>query len=126
MLVARENHLLVVRGIYHKEQMDTVVNTLKLSSVSTAKKSSGSRTITNSNLRASEYIEIEFISHENKQHYLQEPEYTSKQSSYWFDPNEKKASSYVVTDVMNVDVRASEYIQRFHEKNQIRYKDVRI
>ncbi|KAL5722422.1 hypothetical protein ACHQM5_005945 [Ranunculus cassubicifolius] len=102
--------------------MSIVVNVIKLSSLFVAKKSLGSGRTTSGDHESSEFIEIEVVSHENEQLRLQEPENSPNSPSYWFGPDEEK--TYVVKNVMNIDGKASDYIQRFHEKNRILSKNV--
>ncbi|KAL5722431.1 hypothetical protein ACHQM5_005954 [Ranunculus cassubicifolius] len=99
-----------------EKSMKIVVNILKISSLSLATMSLGSPS-GNGKLK-SEVTEITFVTKNSGQSRLKEPENSLKTSSYLLNPDQEKASSYVIHNEMNVDGKASDYIQRFHAKNR--------
>ncbi|PIA62351.1 hypothetical protein AQUCO_00200386v1 [Aquilegia coerulea] len=113
-----------------EKTMQIAVNIIRVSSLSFAKKSLGTSAglprMIHGDHESGTIIEIESVSQGNEQRRLQEPVNSSKPSSYVLNPSEKKASSYVMRDGMNVDGRASDYIQRFHEKNRIHTADLKV
>ncbi|KAL5722426.1 hypothetical protein ACHQM5_005949 [Ranunculus cassubicifolius] len=70
--------------------------------------------------------EVTSVSKDNGSLKLKEPEKSLKPSSYLFNPNEEKASSYVIRDGTNVDRKASDYIERFHAKNRNHSNDLKL
>ncbi|KAF9624701.1 hypothetical protein IFM89_012994 [Coptis chinensis] len=105
-----------------EKTMKIVVNIMKISSLSLAQMSLGStaapQTITYENSSSDAFVEITRITQDSGQLRLQELENSSNLSSLFLNPNEGKASSYVIREVKDVNEAASDYIHKFHDNNR--------
>ncbi|KAL5722429.1 hypothetical protein ACHQM5_005952 [Ranunculus cassubicifolius] len=114
-----------------ERSMKIVLNIIKVSSLSLATMILGSpsrtRRTTHGNCKMETRVaEVTSVSKDNGSLKLKEPEKSLKPSSYLFNPNEEKASSYVICDGTNVDRKASDYIERFHAKNRNHSNDLKL
>ncbi|KAF5178767.1 hypothetical protein FRX31_031642 [Thalictrum thalictroides] len=100
-----------------EKTMQIAVNIFRVSSLSLAKKSLGTSAAGLPRLIPGDHesgriIEIDSVSQGNEQLRSQEAVNSSMPSSYLLNPN--------------VDGRASDYIQRFHEKNRIHSTNLKV
>ncbi|OVA09134.1 hypothetical protein BVC80_9097g233 [Macleaya cordata] len=107
-----------------EKSMKTVVNIIKLSSLSLAQMSLMRTTSEQPpTSKTSTEAPLVPVPHHHQVHpgsqRSQEPETgSSKSSTYLLETYEGKGSSYVIGEGTNVDGRASDYIRRIHEKNR--------
>ena len=102
-----------------EKSMDLIMNIIKLSSLSLARKSFRTARLPAKRNRVpvTGAVTVSIPHQLPASQALQEPENGSKSYSYLIEI-ERKSPSYMIPEIENVDDRASDYIRGFHAKNR--------